>query len=210
MAIEIGETAPEFTTVDQFGQEVTLSDFRGRTAVALVFFPLAFSHTCHGELCELRDNIEIFQAQGVQLLGISGRLQALRSGHGPRRSDFGFPLLSDFWPHGAIATGIRCVPRGPWFRQPCHVPHRRGTASCVRASSRRRVPRARSTTIARPSPRSPERAAQASTLTARAMTSARTTKHPNACSPLSSLKRGESGMASVALYAMPFESEVYR
>src|SRR5947209_2581136 len=102
MAIEIGDRAPEFATVDQFGQEVTLADFRGRTAVALVFFPLAFSRTCHGELCELRDNIEIFQAQAVQLLGISADSKhSLRAW--AELENFGFPLLSDFWPHGEIA-----------------------------------------------------------------------------------------------------------
>ncbi|WP_443218447.1 peroxiredoxin [Rathayibacter sp. YIM 133350] len=102
MPIARGATAPDFTLPNQFGEEVRLSERCARTPVALVFFPLAFSHTCEGELCELRDNIEIFRAQGVELIGISvDSKHALRAWAEHERFDF--DLLADFWPHGAVA-----------------------------------------------------------------------------------------------------------
>ena len=50
----IGDEAPDFTLRDQFGQDVRLSDFRGRKAVALIFFPFAFTGVCTGELAGVR------------------------------------------------------------------------------------------------------------------------------------------------------------
>lgn len=102
MALENDTQAPDFELVDQFGQTVRLSDFRGRKAVALVFFPLAFSGTCTGELCELRDNLALFENHAVELIGISVdskfTLRAWAEQEGYR-----FTLLADFWPHGEIA-----------------------------------------------------------------------------------------------------------
>ncbi len=98
----VGSLAPDFALRDQFGQTVTLSGFRGGSAVAVVFFPLAFTGTCTGELCELRDNIAMFRAAGVQLLGISVDSTATLREFAERES-YDFPLLADFWPHGAVA-----------------------------------------------------------------------------------------------------------
>lgn len=98
----IGSLAPDFTLRDQWGAPVTLSSFRGVSPVALVFFPLAFTGTCTGELCELRDNIGLFADAGVQLLGISVDSTATLREFADREG-FTFPLLSDFWPHGAVA-----------------------------------------------------------------------------------------------------------
>ena len=61
MVLQNDTQAPDFELLTQFGETVRLSDFRGKRAVALVFFPLAFSGTCTGELCELRDNLALFQ-----------------------------------------------------------------------------------------------------------------------------------------------------
>jgi peroxiredoxin len=102
LALENDTLAPDFELVSQHGTPVRLSDFRGTSAVALVFFPLAFSGTCTGELCELRDNLGLFKAQGVELIGVS-----VDSKHALRvwseQEGYDFTLLSDFWPHGQIA-----------------------------------------------------------------------------------------------------------
>ena len=102
MALENDTQAPDFELLDQFGQTVRLSDYRGRKAVALVFFPLAFSGTCTGELCELRDNLALFKDHAVELIGISvDSKYALRAWG--EQEGYDFTLLADFWPHGAIA-----------------------------------------------------------------------------------------------------------
>jgi peroxiredoxin len=95
-------TAPDFELPNQFGEHIRLSEFRGRKPVALVFFPLAFSSTCTTELCELRDNLALFEAGGVELLGISVDSKAsLRAW--AEHEGYTFTLLADFWPHGAVA-----------------------------------------------------------------------------------------------------------
>lgn len=98
----VGSIAPEFTLRDQFGQRVALAEARVRSAVALVFFPLAFTGACTGELCELRDNLEIFRDAHVQLLGISVDSSATLRAFAEREK-YDFPLLADFWPHGEVA-----------------------------------------------------------------------------------------------------------
>ena len=102
MALENDTQAPDFDLANQFGEHIRLSDFRGRKAVALVFFPLAFSSTCTGELCQLRDNLSLFQENGVELIGISvDSKAALRAW--AEQEGYDFTLLADFWPHGAVA-----------------------------------------------------------------------------------------------------------
>jgi peroxiredoxin (alkyl hydroperoxide reductase subunit C) len=102
MPIEVGASAPDFVLKDQNNQEVRLSDFQGRRNVLLVFYPLAFTGTCQGELCQVRDNLADFVNDDVQLLTVSvdspysHKVWADREG-------YEFPLLSDFWPHGAVA-----------------------------------------------------------------------------------------------------------
>ena len=65
-----GEPAPDFELVNQFGEPVRLSDFRGRNVV-LVFYPFAFSGICTGELCEIRDNLALFEDADAAVLAVS-------------------------------------------------------------------------------------------------------------------------------------------
>ncbi|MFF1574672.1 peroxiredoxin [Leifsonia sp. NPDC058292] len=102
MALENDTQAPDFELLSQFGETVRLSDFRGKRAVALVFFPLAFSGTCTGELCALRDNLALFKDHAVELIGISVDSKfTLRAW--AEQEGYDFTLLADFWPHGEIA-----------------------------------------------------------------------------------------------------------
>lgn len=102
MSVAVGTIAPDFSLSDQFGQTVTLSSFRGVRPVALVFFPLAFSGTCTGELCELRDNLDLFRSADVELIGISVDSKwALRNW--AEKEGYDFTLVADFWPHGEVA-----------------------------------------------------------------------------------------------------------
>ena len=102
MPIQVGEQAPDFTLRDQHGVEFSLSSVLGKKAVLLVFYPFAFSGTCQGELCQLRDELATYEDENVQVLGVSVdspfALKAWANQEG-----YQFPLLSDFWPHGAVA-----------------------------------------------------------------------------------------------------------
>ena len=102
MAIEIGQTAPDFDLLDPAGEHVKLSDFAADRAVALVFYPFTFTGVCEGELCSLRDDHSQFSDAGVQVLAVS-----CDSRHAQRiwteQQGYTFPVLSDFWPHGEVA-----------------------------------------------------------------------------------------------------------
>lgn len=102
MSVQVGSVAPDFTLPDSNRSPVTLSDFRGKKAVLVVFYPFAFSNICTTELCALRDDLDSFQNEQVQVLAVSTdpapTLQAWAAAQG-----YEFPLLSDFWPHGEVA-----------------------------------------------------------------------------------------------------------
>ncbi len=101
-AIPVGDTGPDFTLRDQNGQEISLSTFRGVKNVVLVFYPFAFSGICTGELSEIRDNLGAFVSDDVQVLAISCDHMFTPRAWADKEGYF-FPLLSDFWPHGAVA-----------------------------------------------------------------------------------------------------------
>jgi mycoredoxin-dependent peroxiredoxin len=102
MAVEVGEQAPDFTLKDQHGSPVSLSGFRGKKNVVLVFYPLAFSGVCTGELCAMRDQFPEVDRDDVELVTVS-----VDSGFVLRTwadtEHFSFTMLSDFWPHGEVA-----------------------------------------------------------------------------------------------------------
>ena len=100
--LSVGTSAPDFTLRDQNQQPVTLSGFWDAKNVLLVFFPLAFTGICQGELDEIRDHLPKYENDDTQTLAISvgppptHKIWATESG-------FTFPVLSDFWPHGAVS-----------------------------------------------------------------------------------------------------------
>lgn len=102
MTLDVGAEAPDFRLKDQNGQPVALSGFRGAKNVLLVFFPLAFTGICQGELDYLRDHLPTFDNDDTAVLALSvgppptHKIWATQSG-------YLFPVLSDFWPHGAVA-----------------------------------------------------------------------------------------------------------
>jgi len=72
MAIKVGDTAPDFSLRDQNGKNVTLADFRGKKSVVLYFYPKDDTPGCTIESCAFRDQYEVFQAAGAEVIGVSG------------------------------------------------------------------------------------------------------------------------------------------
>jgi len=102
MPIEVGTQAPDFELKDQNGEAVRLATFQGQKNVLLVFYPLAFTGTCQGELCSLRDNLNDFVNDAVQTLTVSVDSSPTHKVWAEREG-YQFPLLADFWPHGEVA-----------------------------------------------------------------------------------------------------------
>jgi peroxiredoxin len=99
---EVGEPAPDFELVNQYGEPVRLSELRGRNVV-VVFYPFAFSGICTGELCEIRDNLSLFADADATVLAISVDSKFTVRAYAEKEG-YGFDLLADFWPHGAVAS----------------------------------------------------------------------------------------------------------
>ena len=121
--LEAGTEAPDFTLKDQNGQPVTLSSFRGVKNVLLVFFPLAFTGICQGELDEIRDHLPSYENDDTATLAISV---------GPPPTHKIWATQSGFTVPGAVGllaarrgrAGLRRVQRRRRVRQPRHVRRR--------------------------------------------------------------------------------------
>lgn len=102
MFLEVGTPAPEFTLRDTQGEEVSLSDLKGRKTL-VVFIPFPFTGNCEAELCAIRDNLSDLNDLDANVVAItttplfSNRVWA-------EQNSFGFPVLSDFWPHGEVTA----------------------------------------------------------------------------------------------------------
>ena len=92
--VEVGQHAPDFALVDQDGEEIKLSDFRGRNII-LAFYPFDFSHVCTVEFGCFNDDLSKLNDLNVQVLGIS---VDSKYSHKEFANKLGldFPLLSDF------------------------------------------------------------------------------------------------------------------
>ncbi len=104
MSIQVGQQAPDFALFNTAKQKVTLSEQQGKPVVIL-FFPLAFTGVCTAELCNVRDNIALYNNTNAQVFGISvDSLFTLEKFS--NEQNLNFPLLSDFNKDAAKAFGV--------------------------------------------------------------------------------------------------------
>jgi peroxiredoxin len=102
-SLSVGDQAPDFELRDQHGQPVRLSSLRGHKAALVVFYPWAFTGVCGSELDVLQRQQDEIVSDDVALFAVStDSMYALRAFADQR--GLTFPLLSDFWPHGAVAS----------------------------------------------------------------------------------------------------------
>jgi len=102
MPAEIGSPAPDFTLPDQSRNPVGLGDLLGRKSL-VVFIPFPFTSICSGEVCLLRDNLAQLGDLDANVVVITCDTIPVNK-HWSEENGFTFPVLSDFWPHGAAAT----------------------------------------------------------------------------------------------------------
>ena len=92
-SLKIGDKAPNFTSVDQDGNAISLSDYKGKKLV-LFFYPKASTPGCTLEACNLSDNYERFVSQGYDVLGVSADSKK-RQANFRNKFKFPYPLLAD-------------------------------------------------------------------------------------------------------------------
>jgi peroxiredoxin len=102
--IAAGEQAPAFTLRDQDGEDVSLSDFKGRK-VLLVFYPMDFSPVCSDQLSIYQELMDDFESKGVKLYGVSVDSAFCHKAF-QDKLNLTMPLLADFEPKGAAAKAF--------------------------------------------------------------------------------------------------------
>ena len=93
MGLQVGDVAPVFSSKDQDGKEVSLSDFSGKKVI-LYFYPKDDTPGCTAQACNLRDNYDSLLNKGYQVLGVSvddekSHIKFIK------KFDLPFPLLAD-------------------------------------------------------------------------------------------------------------------
>jgi len=101
--LKVGDQAPDFTLADQEDEKVTLSAFRGKKHVVLVFHPLAFTSVCALQMPGYSKKLQTFDGLEAQVLGISVDSVPAHRAWAEQLGGLDFPLLSDFYPHGEVA-----------------------------------------------------------------------------------------------------------
>ncbi len=125
MAVNVGDFAPDFTLKDSDRHDVTLSSFRNKKNVVLVFYVLAFTGGCRNELIAFRDENAEFERLDTQVLGIS--VDTFMSlGVFAHSIDLNFPLLSDFPDHHATKAYRTYDPASGTSRRVTYVVDKQG------------------------------------------------------------------------------------
>jgi len=102
MTIQINSPAPDFTLPSHLDKPVTLSDLKGKNVV-LAFFPLTFTPVCSSQIPAYEAEQAKFAALDTQILAISVDNTASQKAWAESLGGIHYPILSDFWPHGAVA-----------------------------------------------------------------------------------------------------------
>lgn len=105
--ITVGDLAPDFVLKDNRGQEVRLSDYKGKK-VLLSWHPLAWTKVCADQMKSLEDNLAKFEQYNTVPLGLSIDAYPSKNAWAKELGIAHVKLLADFWPHGqaALAYGL--------------------------------------------------------------------------------------------------------
>ena len=103
MPLDVGETTPDFELGSHKGDNVRLSGFRGRKNVVIAFHPLAWTPVCATKMQNYENDQDWFEQQDTHVLGISADAVPSEVEWVKSLGGISYDLLSDFYPHGAVA-----------------------------------------------------------------------------------------------------------
>ena len=91
--LKVGDTAPNFTSVDENGATIKLEDYKGKRVV-IYFYPKDNTPGCTTQACNIRDNYSAIQEEGIVILGVSADAEKMHQKF-IEKFDLPFPLLAD-------------------------------------------------------------------------------------------------------------------
>jgi peroxiredoxin (alkyl hydroperoxide reductase subunit C) len=103
LKVKIGEPAPDFTLPSVSGEKISLSQYRGKKHVVISFVPAAWTPVCSDQWPGYGIVKAMFDENDAVLLGITVDNIPTLYAWTNQMGDLWFPVLSDFWPHGAVA-----------------------------------------------------------------------------------------------------------
>jgi len=103
LKVKVGELAPDFTLPAVSGEAITLSQYRGKKHVVISFVPAAWTPVCSDQWPGYNIVKQMFDGNDAVLLGITVDNVPTLYAWTKQMGQLWFPVLSDFWPHGAVA-----------------------------------------------------------------------------------------------------------
>ncbi|SMC49537.1 redoxin domain-containing protein [Sporomusa malonica] len=101
--ISVGDFAPDFILKDNRGQDIRLTDYKGKK-VLLSWHPLAWTRVCAEQMQSLEANLAEFESYNTIPLGLSVDSYPCKNAWAKELGIAQVQLLADFWPHGEIAN----------------------------------------------------------------------------------------------------------
>ncbi len=103
--LKVGDSAPDFSLMNENGIPVSLKDYLGKKIVVLYFYPKDFTSGCTTEACSFRDDYKLYEDKGAVVIGVS--LDSVES-HSKFSEEYKlpFPILSDHSKEVANAYGV--------------------------------------------------------------------------------------------------------
>ena len=99
--LQPGDTAPDFV-LDGSQGSITLSKVLAEGPAVVMFYPFSFTSVCQGEVCELQENVSVFDSARTKVMAIACDSSDVVKQFAAEQS-ISFPILSDFWPHGDVS-----------------------------------------------------------------------------------------------------------
>jgi peroxiredoxin (alkyl hydroperoxide reductase subunit C) len=103
LKVKVGDPAPDFTLPSVAGEKISLSQFRGKKHVVISFVPAAWTPVCSDQWPGYNIVKQMFDQNDAVLLGITVDNIPTLYAWTNQMGELWFPVLSDFWPHGAVA-----------------------------------------------------------------------------------------------------------
>jgi peroxiredoxin len=103
VTLRVGDQAPDFVLPSISGNKITLREYRGKKNVVLSFVPAAWTPVCSHQWPGYNIAKDIFDKNDAELIGISVDNIPTLYAWTKQMGKLWFPVVSDFWPHGAVA-----------------------------------------------------------------------------------------------------------